>query len=180
MTTALSISKLEVENTMDSLTKLKNRRDYMNTFQRLLTHHRPSDKFLCIALLDIDCFKNYNDHYGHPQGDECLRIIGKALNELNKNKGIYAARVGGEEFSLLWHIENSNDATEAGKYINQLIRDLNIPHEKSKVAPYVTVSVGIHVAECGIPHDIKELYNLADKALYAAKGNGRNCSVISL
>jgi diguanylate cyclase (GGDEF)-like protein len=89
------------------------------------------------------------------------------------------ARVGGEEFALLWHNEKPSDANDVGLRINQIIRDLNIPHEKSNVVPYITVSVGIHVAKCGILHDIKDLYNLADKALYTAKANGRNCTVVS-
>jgi diguanylate cyclase (GGDEF)-like protein len=179
MTSALNISKLEAENIIDALTQLKNRRDFMNTFQRFISNHRQSDEFLCIAILDIDFFKNYNDHYGHPQGDECLRSVGKALNNLSKDMGIYTARVGGEEFALLWHIEKSSDAEKTGWYVNQLIKDLNIPHEKSSVAPYITVSVGIHTAKCGISHDIKDLYNLADTALYTAKKNGRNCTVVS-
>jgi len=171
--------KLSEENRVDELTKLKNRRDFMSTFQRFITNYRQTDNFLCIALIDIDCFKNYNDHYGHPQGDECLRKIGNAFIELNKTDGIYAARVGGEEFALLWHIDKVSDANDFGLRINETIRNLNIPHEKSKVVPFITVSVGIHVAKCGIPHDIKNLYNLADKALYAAKGNGRNCTVVN-
>ena len=172
--------KLKEENTIDTLTLLKNRRDFMNTFQRFITNYRQSDNFLYIAVLDIDFFKNYNDHYGHPQGDECLRKIGKALNELCKNDGLYAARIGGEEFAVLKHSGNSTDAQNLGEHINQMIRDLNIPHEKSIVAPYITVSVGIHIALCGAAKDIKDLYNSADKALYAAKYNGRNCTVVSI
>jgi len=170
--------KLKEENTVDELTQLKNRRDFMKTFQRFLTNYRQSDNYLCLALIDVDCFKNYNDLYGHPQGDECLRAIAKEFINLRKN-GIYAARVGGEEFALLWHIEKLLDIESAGQKINQMIIDLNIPHEKSTVAPYVTVSIGIHTARCGIPHDIKDLYNLADKALYTAKSKGRNCTVVS-
>ena len=171
--------KLKDENTIDELTQLKNRRDFMNTFQRFVSTHRQSDNFLCIALVDIDCFKNYNDFYGHPKGDDCLRSIGKAFNNMCKSDGLYAARVGGEEFALLWHNEKSSDAEKVGLHINQTIRDLNIPHEKSKVVPYVTVSVGIHIAKCGVSHDTMELYDLADKALYAAKAKGRNCLVMS-
>ena len=171
--------KLSDENTIDELTKLKNRRDFLNTFKRFITHHRQSDNFLCIAILDVDCFKNYNDHYGHPQGDECLRLIGKTLINLQQNEGIYAARIGGEEFALLWHNENSADAKNTGLRINQLIRDLNIPHEKSTVVPFITVSVGIHIVKCGIPYEIKDLLSLADKALYAAKSSGRNCAIVS-
>ena len=179
MKAALSINILSTENTIDELTKLKNRRDFMQTFQRLVSHHRLSDKYLCVAILDIDCFKNYNDYYGHPKGDECLREIGKVLNNLQIEKNIYTARVGGEEFAMLWHIKNYLDANDTGIYVNQKIRDLNIPHEKSIVVPYITVSIGIHIAECGISYDIKDLYELADKSLYNAKNNGRNCTFIS-
>jgi diguanylate cyclase (GGDEF)-like protein len=179
MKDALSMSMLASENTIDELTKLKNRRDFMRTFQRFVSHYRPSDKYLCVALLDIDCFKNYNDHYGHLKGDECLRDIGKVLNDIQVNKGIYTARVGGEEFAMLWHIEKISDAKETGMYVNQIISELNIPHEKSIVAPHITVSIGIHIAQCGISYEIKDLYNLADKSLYNAKKNGRNCTVVS-
>ena len=180
ITAAYSINKLEAENIIDTLTQLKNRRDFMNTFQRYVSHHRPADKYLCIGILDVDCFKNYNDYYGHPQGDECLRAIGKVLNELNINKGVYTARIGGEEFALLKHIQNQSDADALGLYVNQIIRKLNIPHEKSIVAPYITVSIGIHLTECGVNYDIKDLYNLADKSLYNAKRNGRNCTIVSM
>ncbi|MCL2184737.1 MAG: GGDEF domain-containing protein [Treponema sp.] len=178
--TMMSVTeKLKDENTIDELTKLRNRKDFMITFKRFLTNHRQTDNFLCIAIIDIDFFKNYNDHYGHPQGDECLRTIGEALNELKKSGGIYAARVGGEEFALLWNIENFADAERIGLKVNKLIRDLNIPHVKSTVEPFITVSVGIHVAPYGIQHNIDDLYNLADKALYTAKNNGRNRTVVS-
>ena len=179
MTSALSISKLETENLTDALTQLKNRRDFMQTFQRYISYHRPLDKYLCVAIIDIDFFKNYNDHYGHPKGDECLCAIGEVLNNLQKDKGIYTARIGGEEFAMLWHVENCSDANNTGIYVNQIIRDLNIPHEKSVVAPYITVSIGIHIVQCGISYDINDLYNLADKSLYNAKNNGRNCTIIS-
>jgi len=180
LTMMSNANKLKDENTIDELTKLKNRRDFIKTFQRFLSNHRQSDNFLCVALIDIDFFKNYNDHYGHPKGDECLRTIGKTLNDLHQNEGVYAARVGGEEFALLWHIEDALEAEKMGHHVNQIIRDLNIAHEKSKVAPYVTVSVGIHLAKCIDSHEVDNLYSLADKALYAAKNKGRNCTVVSM
>ena len=61
-----------------------------------------------------------------------------------------------------------------------MMQELNIPHAKSKVAPYLTVSIGIHITQVGAHHDINVLYYLADKALYSAKNSGRNCAVISL
>ncbi|MCL2264851.1 MAG: GGDEF domain-containing protein [Treponema sp.] len=161
----------------DELTQLRNRRDFNATFQRFLSNYRTSDEWLCVALSDIDHFKFYNDHYGHPKGDDCLRSIGAALNSLSA-LGVYAARVGGEEFALLWF---EKDPSHVDKIVNQwtgTIRDLKILHEKSKVNDYVTMSIGIYIIRCGTHHDTQFLYDQADKALYSAKSSGRNCAVI--
>jgi diguanylate cyclase (GGDEF)-like protein len=183
---ALNASELENErnnfyklSTIDELTQLKNRRDFTQTFQRFLVNYRQSDNFLYIAIMDIDFFKNYNDHYGHSKGDDCLRAIGKMLKDLQTCMGIYVARVGGEEFALLSFEENSTNADSITGQISQKMRELNIPHEKSAVAPYVTVSIGIYIVKCGASNDMNALYDLADKALYAAKNKGRNCAVVS-
>jgi diguanylate cyclase (GGDEF)-like protein len=142
-------------------------------------NYRQADNFLYIAIMDIDYFKNYNDYYGHPKGDECLRTIGKTLKDLQSSMGIYAARVGGEEFAMLWFAEDSTNAESVTVLVSRKMRELNIPHEKSTAAPYVTVSIGVHIVKCGSSNDTHALYDLADKALYAAKNKGRNCAVIS-
>jgi len=167
------------QSTVDELTQLKNRRDFTQTFQRFLTNYRQSDKYLCIALMDIDYFKKYNDHYGHLMGDECLRAIGGTLKKLQESTGIYNARVGGEEFALIWFEDKAEDVKEITSRINQMVIDLNIPHEKSEAAPCVTISIGVHVVPCGSSTDKDSLYDLADKALYAAKSGGRNRAVIT-
>ncbi|MDR1838375.1 MAG: GGDEF domain-containing protein [Treponema sp.] len=167
------------QSTVDELTKCKNRRDFMATFQRYLSNYRTSDDWICISICDIDFFKNYNDHYGHPMGDECLRSVGRVLNSLMDNMGVYAARVGGEEFALLWFEKDASHADTVISDIANSINNLKIQHEKSKVSPYVSLSIGVYVLRCGASHDTKALYDLADKALYAAKGGGRNCAVIS-
>ncbi|MDR2734833.1 MAG: GGDEF domain-containing protein [Spirochaetota bacterium] len=186
MSLASSVRRLKNErnkyydqSTMDDLTGLKNRRDFMITFERYLSRHRESDHYLCLAIADIDFFKNYNDHYGLPQGDECLRALGKVLNDLHRSSNIYAARIGGEEFALLWFEKDAAHANDVAALVRQGIFNLQIPHEKSEAAEYVTVSIGIHIAPCNTPHDIHTLYDLADKALYAAKRGGRNRAVIS-
>jgi diguanylate cyclase (GGDEF)-like protein len=167
------------QSTVDELTQLKNRRDFTNTIQRSLTSYRQSDNYLCVAIMDIDYFKNYNDHYGHPKGDECLRKIGRVLQDLHNTMDIYAARIGGEEFALIWFEKDATETQNVASYVCDKIRNLNIRHEKSDAAPYVTVSVGINVVRCGVLCDIDTLYNLADKALYTAKKNGRNRAVIN-
>jgi diguanylate cyclase (GGDEF)-like protein len=166
------------QSTVDELTQLKNRRDFTKTFQRFLTSYRQSDIYLCLAIMDIDFFKRYNDYYGHPKGDECLRSIGKALKDIHTSMNIYAARIGGEEFALIWFQKDAVETHNIAACVCDKIRALNIRHEKSDAAPYVTVSIGINVVRCGVIYDMDTMYNLADKALYTAKKNGRNRAVI--
>jgi len=180
----ISATKLEEERNKyvdqsitDELTQLRNRRDFMQTFQRYLSNYRTSDDWLCVALADIDFFKFFNDHYGHPKGDECLRGIGAALNSLS-SLGVYAARVGGEEFALLWFEKDVSHIEKVILHWKETIRNLKILHEKSKVSEYVTMSIGVYVVRCGSSHDTQGLYDLADKALYTAKGSGRNCAIV--
>ena len=181
----LSASKIEnernkylEESTMDELTKLRNRRDFMQTFQRYLVNYRASDDYLCVAIADIDFFKNYNDFYGHPKGDDCLRAIGEAFNRLKDTMGVYCARVGGEEFALLWFEKDIAHVNVVISRVTKLIYLLKIQHEKSSVSKYVTMSLGVYVEKCGSSTDTEEMYDLADKALYSAKGSGRNCAII--
>jgi len=130
-------------------------------------------------MADIDFFKNYNDHYGHPKGDDCLRAIGGAFNRLKETMGVYCARVGGEEFAMLWFEKDASHVDEVVNRFNKLIKTLKIPHEKSSVNEYVTMSIGVYVERCGATKDTEELYNLADKCLYTAKESGRNCAIIN-
>ena len=182
----LSTSLLEEErnkylnqSTIDELTQLNNRRDFMQTFQRYLHNYRTYDDWLCVAIADIDFFKNFNDHYGHPKGDECLRGVGSVFAKVKENMGVYTARVGGEEFAMLWFEKDAAHVNDVVSYFSGLIRDLNMPHAKSKVSDHVTVSVGVYVEQLGESSDVQTLYNLADEALYAAKEGGRNCAVIT-
>jgi len=166
------------ESMIDELTQLRNRRDFMQTFQRYLCNYRSSDDWLCVAIADIDFFKKYNDNYGHPKGDECLRSIGGAFNRLKDTMGVYTARVGGEEFALLWFEQDVSHVDTVVSRVNKLIKAMKIPHEHSNVSEYVTLSMGVYIDRCGASTDAEELYNLADKALYSAKGYGRNCTII--
>jgi len=167
------------QSTIDDLTQLKNRRDFFNTFERVVSSYRQGDRFLCVGILDIDFFKDYNDYYGHPQGDECLRSVGKVLKDLQNKMDIYAARIGGEEFALVWFQKDPSNVYSVTSIIKEKICRLNIPHEKSEAAPYVTASIGVYVVRCGSSYDVDTLYDLADKALYTAKKRGRNRIVIN-
>jgi diguanylate cyclase (GGDEF)-like protein len=165
------------QSTTDELTQLRNRRDFMQTFQRYLSNYRSSDDWLCIAICDIDFFKNYNDHYGHPKGDECLRGVGRVLNSL-RDLRVYSARVGGEEFAMLWFEQDVTHIKEVVSSTTNGISGLKIPHEKSKVSPFISLSIGIYVVRCGSSSEASTLYSLADQTLYTAKENGRNRAII--
>jgi diguanylate cyclase (GGDEF)-like protein len=171
-------NKYEDQSITDELTRLKNKRDFMSTFQRYLSNYRSSDDWLVVAIGDIDFFKLYNDHYGHLKGDDCLRNVGAALNSLKEDMGVYTARVGGEEFAALWFEKDAAHVDTVVNYWIKVIKSKKIPHEKSKVYDFVSMSIGVYVSKCGAYHDTKVLYDLADKALYTAKQGGRNSAVI--
>jgi len=166
------------ESMIDELTQLRNRRDFMQTFQRYLCNYRSSDDWLCVAIADIDFFKKYNDFYGHPKGDDCLRAIGGAFNRLRDTMGVYVARVGGEEFALLWFEQDIAHVDTVVSRVNKLMKAMKILHEQSNISEYVTLSIGVYIEKCGSSTDAEEIYSLADKSLYSAKGNGRNCAII--
>jgi len=186
LVTLANVSVLEDErnryynqSTIDELTQLRNRRDFTQTFQRYLTSYRSTDDWLCISIFDIDFFKRYNDHYGHMKGDDCLRTIGGMLNAMRENMGLYSARVGGEEFAMLWFENDLSHVNTVVARLNAMVRELRIPHEKSRLGPYITISTGVYIEPCGACGDMRTLYDLADKACYFAKSSGRNCAIIS-
>jgi diguanylate cyclase (GGDEF)-like protein len=166
------------QSIIDELTQLRNRRDFQQTFKRYISNYRTSDNWLCIAIIDIDFFKYYNDHYGHPKGDDCLRAVGKVLNSLKDSHDVYSARVGGEEFALLWFESEASHVNVIISQLQELIKELKIPHEKSKVLPYLSISIGVCIEQCGASNDAQTMYDMADKALYTAKEGGRNCAII--
>jgi len=149
--------KYLAQSTVDDLTQLKNRRDFEQRFHRYLTKYRENDNFMCLAIVDIDYFKNYNDFYGHPKGDECLRAMGLALGAVWDNPSMYAARIGGEEFALLWFEEDVANARNMIAQIQERIMNLGIPHEKSGVSSRITCSIGVNIVKCDVDNDMQEV-----------------------
>ncbi|MDR0689412.1 MAG: GGDEF domain-containing protein [Spirochaetaceae bacterium] len=181
----LAVQRLETERNRfreesirDELTGLNNRRDFMETVNFYLSVCRNVHQTIIVIMLDVDYFKRYNDFYGHPQGDLVLQAIGKALRTIMEEERIYAARVGGEEFILLGTENRLAEVERIAIKIRQRIIDLNIPHEQSPIAPYVTVSLGVYLLRGGSEDTVAELYSRADLALYEAKARGRNNIVL--
>lgn len=158
----------------DPLTDVWNRRKYdqmiEREWRRCLRYQRP----IALLILDIDYFKRFNDFYGHMAGDECLIKIGQVLkNSLSRSTDM-VARYGGEEFIVLLSEAGKEDVIKTAQKLIRKIEDLKIPHEKSPISNYVTVSIGCGFTVPDINSAYQDLFSIADKALYQAKDAGRN------
>lgn len=166
------------ESVHDELTGLSNRREYQTVIKFYISASQHVHQTVCAIMLDVDFFKNYNDYYGHQKGDEVLKAIGGVLKQLIKEERVFAARVGGEEFIVLWTENRIAEAERVAIKLLNMIVDLKIPHERSSVAPYVTASLGLYVLRGGNADTVEDLYREADYALYEAKARGRNCIIL--
>jgi len=169
--------QLETLAGQDSLTGIANRRTFdflmARHFAQAARQHSP----LSVVLCDVDHFKAYNDHYGHPAGDACLRQIASALAQSCKRGGDFAARYGGEEFALILPDTPAEGAVHVIDVARQGVAALAIPHERSSTLKIVTFSAGIATFVEGSDTDAARLIERADQALYRAKELGRNRSV---
>ncbi|MDX2142372.1 MAG: diguanylate cyclase [Rhodospirillaceae bacterium] len=159
---------------IDGLTGLYNRRAFDDAFAREWRRHLRTGDVLSVILMDVDHFKQYNDTYGHGAGDDCLRLIGKALREGIQRPGDVVARYGGEEFVMLLPGTSLDGAFSVARAVGASIASLKIPHSKSSAGSHVTLSLG--VATCAVTReaDPQALLKAADQKLYAAKAAGRN------
>lgn len=171
--------QLEALSATDGLTGLANRRRFdaywAEEWQRALRTVAP----LAVIMIDVDHFKAYNDHYGHQQGDACLRRVGEALRLNVRRAGELVARYGGEEFVVVMPGATVEQALQMAEAVHAAIRDARIAHAASPVAAELTVSLGVAV---GTPHatDLPDrLVQAADAALYEAKRQGRNRTVLA-
>lgn len=171
--------RLEQLSITDGLTGLANRRHFDATFEQEWQRAIRGGTRLAVLMLDVDHFKAYNDLYGHPAGDECLRQVATILRLQVRRSGELAARYGGEEFVVLLPGVEAHQAQHEAEQIRAGLELLSLPHQASTVSQVVTVSVGVAVAS---PHRGENPYSLlqaADVALYQAKAQGRNQVVIS-
>ena len=125
-------------------------------------------------LVDVDLFKRFNDALGHQRGDECLVRVAGVLRETASRAGDLAARYGGEEFALLLPQTPAGGARAVAETVRAGVEALRIPHPDSAISPYVIVSVGIGTADPTAGNVAADLIGAADRALYAAKNEGRN------
>ena len=171
----LFLRKRELEQLAlaDGLTGLANRRHFDQFLESSLRRSQRSGEHLGVALVDIDHFKQFNDHYGHLQGDDALRAVAHTMRQFTQRAGDLAARYGGEEFGFVC----MGDAQSLPQWMEGLrdaVYALHIPHAKSP-QQRLTISAGVVVCA---PHAVlaaSEVLQLADQLLYQAKAEGRNC-----
>jgi diguanylate cyclase (GGDEF)-like protein len=130
---------------------------------------------VALLLIDVDHFKAYNDRYGHQAGDHALRRVAQVVQGFARRPLDIAARYGGEEFVLALFDMTGEYVQELAEELRRAILALQITHEDSPTAPYVTASVGISVVRPKSDRSADGAVQLADEALYGAKRGGRNC-----
>jgi diguanylate cyclase (GGDEF)-like protein len=158
----------------DGLTGIQNRRMFDQHIQRAWQQAVRDEQEIAILLVDIDCFKKYNDRYGHQAGDECLRAVATSLTQCARRPMDFVARYGGEEFAVVLYEASREYVAEVLTRIQRSIAELNIPHEASDVASRLTVSIGAAFIRPTAGRTPEGLIQLADEALYTAKEQGRN------
>ncbi|MEW5972849.1 MAG: GGDEF domain-containing protein, partial [Pseudomonadota bacterium] len=155
----------------DALTGLFNRYAFNEHFQRLTRQSQRLQQPMAVLLIDIDHFKQVNDHWGHEAGDGLLRKVAEVIGDRARRPLDMAARLGGEEFAVLLEGVTSAEAWALGELLRLHVADLRLPHPTRS---FVSVSVGVSCS--GPDHFIplKDLLEQADRALYAAKREGRD------
>ncbi len=163
---------------LDSLTRVYNRRSFDRQLKREWGRHKRVPAPLSLIMCDVDCFKIYNDVYGHQQGDKCLQQIAKAISSALKRSGDLLARYGGEEFVVILPQTTQSGAAKVSENIRNAVKALEIPHHNSLVDSVVTVSLGVASTIPNAVDNPQLLIEAADLALYQAKDRGRDCVAV--
>lgn len=159
---------------IDGLTGIANRRQFDEFMQVHWLQASREKSAISLIMIDVDYFKRYNDHYGHPGGDECLRRIAHAIKSSLQRPYDLVARYGGEEFACILPKTDHDGASFIAEQIQASIKVLAMPHAQSSVSPHVTVSMGVVTTSSGSSIDSpNDLIAAADKQLYLAKEAGR-------
>lgn len=166
--------ELERLSITDSLTGIANRRQFHTVLDHEWRRCRREEVPISLMMIDVDCFKLYNDTYGHQKGDECLAAVAASIRDSLQRAGDFVARYGGEEFVVVLPSVDTEEALRTAEQLCEAVRSLAIPHDRSSAATRVTISAGVAST---VPDDSTtegSLISAADEALYHAKRTGRN------
>lgn len=166
--------RLQQLSRSDGLTGLFNRRHFQEYFQQVWERAQHEQGQVSVLMLDVDHFKKYNDRYGHPAGDECLRQVAHVLETHLRRPGDLVARYGGEEFVAVLPGADVHVAAAVAERVRQAVEQLQMRHEASPTGSVVTLSVGVASVTADFLLKEMTLLSAADDALYQAKHAGRN------
>lgn len=158
----------------DPLTQLFNRNGYSLRLEELIPYHIRLHIPVAVIMIDIDYFKQYNDTYGHVQGDECLKKVAAALSGSIHRENNLICRFGGEEFQILLCDVHPADAIKVGDRLRKAVADLKIPAANRSASPFVSISAGVVSTVLSSTDDYHKLVRAADDELYYAKSHGKN------
>jgi diguanylate cyclase (GGDEF)-like protein/PAS domain S-box-containing protein len=170
-------NKLEILSRIDGLTNVYNRRHFDEVLHHEWGRLKRENGELALLLCDVDYFKDFNDTYGHLEGDQCLKDIARTIDSTLQRPSDMTARYGGDEFVIILPNTKLEGAMHLAENVRDNVSRLQIRHEKSPVADHVTVTIGV---SSGFPDDAlpeDKFIWLADKGLYEAKMKGRNCYI---
>ena len=166
--------QLEALSHVDALTQIPNRRRFDEVIETEWKRAFRLQQPLAVLMIDIDHFKQYNDHYGHGAGDDALRSVAAALSGGVVRPADLVARYGGEEFVVILPETGGDAAAAIAEKLRERVFALAIAHEHSSAAPRMTISVGVAALVPGEKTSVQQLLEMADKMLYRAKEGGRN------
>lgn len=170
--------RLATLSATDALTGLANRRSFDQSWEAEWQRASRQGLPLAIAMVDVDQFKAYNDHYGHQAGDVCLKLVAQTLGSTAQRSGELVARYGGEEFVVVLPGLAGAEAAAAMERIRAAVQELGLPHAKATVADVVTISIGVASCVPQVGQNSATLVEAADAAMYRAKSQGRNQVVL--
>jgi diguanylate cyclase (GGDEF)-like protein len=159
---------------LDGLTEIPNRRRFEDVFAKESGRAARNRSPLTLAMVDVDFFKQYNDHYGHAMGDRALQAVAAALRDSLKRPADLAARYGGEEFVMVLPETDAEAGRGVAERARIAVEEINIPHLFSTAADHVTVSIGVAVLYPESDISPETALKIADQNLYRAKQEGRN------
>lgn len=163
---------LEYMAITDGMTALYNRRYFNQIFPKEINRTKRDHKRFAFIMIDVDFFKQYNDTYGHLEGDEVLIKIARTIQQHFNRASDFCFRLGGEEFGIICSMESIDNIDQQTEQLCREVEMLHIEHANSTASSFVTVSIGVTV--CDGSHSAKTLYSKTDIELYKAKENGRN------
>lgn len=166
-------SVLKQASNKDYLTGINNRRSYLEDIKQSIRSLQKKQGNLGLVYIDIDFFKDYNDCFGHVQGDSCIKTVAGTIKESFHDFGT-SYRIGGDEFAVIVKEKNIDEIKERMKKLKQNITDLKIAHPMSEIKPYLTVSIGAYVAVPNKSLTVADFYKAADHALYHVKKQARD------